>query len=531
MSADKTVRQSKEPIYAKLAAFFAARELLARVRRLFVAFGLLNILIAVPMLFFVGHRDPELRAGAGIALAWLAWWRIRGYRRDRFTTLGTLLEGVALLTAGAGLTNPRVLLGVLYSGLFLRAIYGKLPDVVAVPIVYLSAYLGALYMAEGLNGAVSEGLMHVSGFALTTGMMYLIAVTLSRYDQILARERILAKAGTALVAAQDRQSIHKAVVEAALALVQGDPGARAGLLMGPPERLTVVAAAGCGVDRLVGTTLTLDGLPEPFQQRIQEDQPVELAAAQVESLRPVLPFSPSHNLVLIPMHAKGELQGAISLEGHPWPRGDVKEALQALIAEAALALSSVAFTEHLAHQAMHDSLTGLANRALLRDRLEHALARARRQPRTLAVLFIDLDNFKVVNDSFGHAAGDQVLVAVADRLRRSVRACDTVARLGGDEFGLLLEDLEDPRDAGRVAERVLEELRGPLALDREIAVEASIGIAVNAAGDEDADALLQNADVAMYRAKRRRKSIVNMHEPEMHAAALAHRSKETTLRP
>ena len=178
-----------------------------------------------------------------------------------------------------------------------------------------------------------------------------------------------------------------------------------------------------------------------------------------------------------------------------------------------------ALEEELKHQAFHDALSGLANRALFLDRLEHALARAARSQSLLAVLFLDLDDFKLVNDSFGHAAGDGLLVAVAGRLTKSLRAGDTAARFGGDEFAVLLEEIAGFEEASQVAERIIAELRVPLAVDEhEVQVHASIGIAISPSGVEDPAELLQAADVAMYSAKSRGKGRYEVYQPELQKA-------------
>jgi diguanylate cyclase (GGDEF)-like protein/PAS domain S-box-containing protein len=159
--------------------------------------------------------------------------------------------------------------------------------------------------------------------------------------------------------------------------------------------------------------------------------------------------------------------------------------------------------DELFHRAVHDPLTGLANRVLLIDRLEHALARADRQERRLGVLYVDLDGFKAVNDTWHHAVGDQVLRNVAERLTRAVRPEDTVARFGGDEFVVLCEDLTDAADSVRVAERILAELCRPIPHRGGTArLAASIGV-VLADGPTSGEALIEAADRAMYRAKRR----------------------------
>jgi diguanylate cyclase (GGDEF)-like protein/PAS domain S-box-containing protein len=174
--------------------------------------------------------------------------------------------------------------------------------------------------------------------------------------------------------------------------------------------------------------------------------------------------------------------------------------------------------EQLVRQALHDPLTGLANRALFTDRLEHALARGRRPGVTVAILVIDLDGFKDVNDSLGHDAGDDLLTIAGMRLQGHARPGDTVARLGGDEFGVLLEDISTA-EAVRSAEALLDGLATPIVLrDRDLTPTASIGIAI--AAGEDAETLLRNADTAMYAAKRQGKGRYALFEQAMHSTVL-----------
>lgn len=155
----------------------------------------------------------------------------------------------------------------------------------------------------------------------------------------------------------------------------------------------------------------------------------------------------------------------------------------------------------LLEQALRDSLTGLFNRVMFMDRLTHALARSGRQMKPVAVLFVDLDHFKEINDSYGHRTGDQVLTAVAKRLEKAVRPADTVARFGGDEFAILCEDTRGERDAVRIAERLSRGLFKPVLFQGgQVTVGASIGIAFAQEGD-DPEKLLRQADAAMYRVK------------------------------
>jgi diguanylate cyclase (GGDEF)-like protein len=158
--------------------------------------------------------------------------------------------------------------------------------------------------------------------------------------------------------------------------------------------------------------------------------------------------------------------------------------------------------ELLLHQAMHDSLTGLPNRVLFFDRLDHAIRRLQRAHAPLAVLFLDFDGFKSVNDRFGHAGGDEVLRRAADRVAAALRAEDTVARFGGDELVVLSEHVAGAEGSALIAERILEQLRSPILLDGEqLTLSASIGICVAPVEGATRDALLDTADAAMYRAK------------------------------
>ena len=183
----------------------------------------------------------------------------------------------------------------------------------------------------------------------------------------------------------------------------------------------------------------------------------------------------------------------------------------------------------LAHQALHDALTGLPNRLLLTDRLEQVLARSLRSGAGVAVLFVDLDRFKLVNDSRGHAAGDELLVTVADRLRRVVRATDTVARFGGDEFVVVCEDQMASQQASLVAERITEVLREPVLVEgQEIFLSASIGIALSD-GTASPDGLLRDADAAMYRAKEQGRARSEFFDATMRTAAVVRLETQSAL--
>jgi diguanylate cyclase (GGDEF)-like protein/PAS domain S-box-containing protein len=197
-----------------------------------------------------------------------------------------------------------------------------------------------------------------------------------------------------------------------------------------------------------------------------------------------------------------------------------------------------AFERELSHQALHDRLTGLANRVLFRDRVSQALARQQRAANATAVLFLDLDDFKSINDSLGHSAGDELLCEVARRIAACVRASDSAARLGGDEFAVLLDAVADGPHAAEIAVRIMQAVSEPVLIDgHELLVNTSIGIALDSdsradagAGDFSADALLRNADAAMYLAKGQGKNRYHMFEPAMHDAAVRRLQLKTDLR-
>jgi diguanylate cyclase (GGDEF)-like protein len=235
-----------------------------------------------------------------------------------------------------------------------------------------------------------------------------------------------------------------------------------------------------------------------------------------------------------PVHENGRPVGSIVVASYRPDRvysDTEREMLLAFAHHASLALNDAKVVEEMRHLAYHDSLTGLPNRALFTEHLERSLARARRGNSRVSVLFLDLDRFKMVNDSLGHAAGDHLLVAVGDRLRQCLRATDVAARLGGDEFAVLAEDADIATDASALAERILDALHEPITVgDRELSVTASVGVAHSTGGDADAHALLRNADLAMYRAKVDGLGRYLVFEQDMHTVLSQRIELETDLR-
>ncbi len=240
------------------------------------------------------------------------------------------------------------------------------------------------------------------------------------------------------------------------------------------------------------------------------------------------------SMATLPLLAKGRALGAIEATSRRPDFFDERRIrlAQTLASEAGMALENARLYEELRHQAFHDSLTGLANRALFRDRVEHALARRPGPDAGLvAVLFLDLDDFKMINESLGHVGGDQLLAAVADRIQACLRTSDTAARLGGDEFAILLEDLRDESEASNVAQRVIDALRPPIRIGGTAAVIAtSIGIAASPPGQDDATALLRNADFAMYQAKHGGKGRYEIFRPSLREAVIERAALEALMR-
>ena len=240
-----------------------------------------------------------------------------------------------------------------------------------------------------------------------------------------------------------------------------------------------------------------------------------------------------------PVLAGSNVLGVLSVESNVealYGRNDV-EVVEVVAALASTAIRNIRLVddirrseEQITHQAFHDPLTGLANRALFLDRVSHALSRSFRQAAPLAVLFIDLDDFKKVNDSLGHPSGDRLLRIAAERLCICVRASDTVARLGGDEFAILVEEARSQTEILAIADRVAAAFRSPFHIqDSELFVSATIGVAP-AGMDDTPDDILRNADVAMYFAKTRGKSSTAVFEPWMQAAARERLQLEADMR-
>ncbi|HEV7496038.1 putative bifunctional diguanylate cyclase/phosphodiesterase [Baekduia sp.] len=295
------------------------------------------------------------------------------------------------------------------------------------------------------------------------------------------------------------------------ALVLVDPDDPGWLVFAAQRGYDAVLAEDDGSRHRVGTGVTGRAVAEA-RLIVVEDYP-SMPDARAPWLRHGLQAA-----MAAPVHEDGRVIGSLLLSsvrpGRVFSRAE-QDMLSSFAEHASLALTDARRVDTMLHQALHDALTGLPNRALFTDRIQHALVQARRRGTTCGVIFLDLDRFKTVNDSLGHGAGDELLVAVARRLAGSLRSADTAARLGGDEFAVLLEDLGGVPEAVLVAERITAALSTPIVISgREVYVKVSLGIAV---GGHEASELLRQADVAMYRAKRDGKGRFRVFEDSMQA--------------
>ncbi len=247
--------------------------------------------------------------------------------------------------------------------------------------------------------------------------------------------------------------------------------------------------------------------------------------------------SGAHRLLVFPTFIKQQLAAVIVLgyAGSYIPGEEQRAHLRKFADHVAVALSNARWEERLYHQAHYDTLTNLPNRALLKDRLEQAIARAHRNRTAVGVIFVDLDRFKLVNDSLGHTAGDLLLKQMADLLLDNVRSVDTIVRFGGDEFVIVIPDMADKHDLatelGTIAEKLLEATRHELSLgDHKVRTEMSIGIALYPKDGDSADELIKNADTAMYHAKEQGRGCYQFFAPELNAAASYRLNMELELR-
>ncbi|WP_203766690.1 GGDEF domain-containing protein [Paractinoplanes deccanensis] len=351
------------------------------------------------------------------------------------------------------------------------------------------------------------------------------SASLRALRRAVAREQVLSELGTVLITTTDEAEVHRHAVHAAEKLLAECPGARASLAATAGDGFAITDSAGEGKAAVLGRQVPVASVPADVLARLRGGEVVRIADMAAAGYADV-DEATSRPYTLLPLINGERFFGVLSVSALAELPTEVFQALQALRTQVSLALGSVALTAELTERALHDPLTGLGNRAMLRERLTAAMARSRRSGRPVGALLLDLNGFKQVNDAHGHLTGDELLRVVAERLRGCVRTEDVVARLGGDEFVVIVEDLRSARDAVVIADRIVAALDEAVTVGRrELRTPASVGIALSHADVTDPDELLRMADTAMYAAKRRGGGSYELHgapvapEPSPVAAA------------
>jgi diguanylate cyclase (GGDEF)-like protein len=524
---------------------------LGRIRWLFLGFTLINIVGMLPLLVWRSTDLPAMRCAGVIACLVLAVLWVRGYRRARFPVGGIPFESAALLVLTVAVAVPEQALGVLFAAANFRAMYGSKRDLLVTVVALVLAYLGGHLINEGptLSSGFAAFGPQMIGLPVSAVMMYMLARNLARHERSAARERALAGAGAELMAATSPDEAIKAVLEAVLEMLS-DAGVvvkRASLAANSGiDEMTVTAARGVDADRIHGTRIDMKKIPLASFKTSPQQRQFSVDAGVAQAMATFLGFAPHIGVVtLTPLSVNGVSTGLLIVESAAELPAECGDGLLVLSAEAALSLGAIQLTydlrrdieqrqaleAQLTHQAFHDALTDMPNRTLFANRTQHAIDRSRKSGLRVAVLFVDLDGFKTINDSLGHEVGDQLLVELSARLRASSTEGTLVARLGGDEFAVLLEEVTESASPMRLAQSTLDLLsRSTWLGGREVSVEASIGIATSTLDTQHAGELLRNADMAMYTAKHAGKGRYAVFQEGMRGALLARLDLEADLR-
>ena len=543
MAPERPVNRSEPPAVDRPVALRGARSFATILRWLAGAAGLIGVLEAGAG---AAYGEPRALLLGVAALAFGTWVAGRaalldGPDRTRIVT--QIAVATLGLEALAAVLQPSVATAM--------AIASLLPAVLVVPIVSSSILLRLLILG-GLVGGLSEVAARFvpestafpapveTALALLTLVLayvflivFLWEVSRSLKSSAADLQSVVTMSGDLAQTLDprlvgDRIALHiaRAVNADDVALSHWDRTTDRVVTLGyyPPERRGALHESYALSDYPATRRVLEEQVPDLVDGADPIADPAEIA--YLGSIR-------QRTMAMIPLVAAGRSIGLIELTSSTPGAFDGRaiELATMLAGEAAMALENARLYDEIRHRALHDTLTGLANRVLFRERVEHAVARSRgRSGRPFAVLFIDLDDFKTLNDTLGHARGDEVLAAAAARVAGQLRPGDTAARLGGDEFAVLLEDVADEAAALSTATRLVEALRLPLDLGHlSVRVAASVGVAMSGAG-ETADDLLRNADVAMYAAKRASRGGAEVFQPAMRDEVAARNARAELLR-
>jgi diguanylate cyclase (GGDEF)-like protein len=499
---------SNQPRLARrvIARLAPPKSLGGRVRWLFLLFALFYLVNSVPRILAGQDTTVQVRMAALGALAALAWWWVYGYRRNGFARWAAPVEAAAFFLIGLGLNAWVASLGMLFAVVAFRGLYGGWRTVAG----YCAVMIGActLVVAVIAPEAMGPYLQQVTGVPTLAIFTAVMSINTVRQERAHAREQLFSQVGAALATTSDREIICRTAADAAHRMLADTPGAWAAVTLVGDDGERVACAAGDMPSRLLAEPVDRSDLPSDVAAAFRAGTTV-FARHHDDPTRPVEYSLESGTEMAVPLHTDKRVYGALLAAGRRPALTEIRASVEALAAQTTLGLVNADYAADLRHRAFHDALTGLANRALLREHLARAIERAARGT-PLAVLLIDLDGFKQVNDVHGHAAGDHLLVTVAQRLRDAVRGADTAARLGGDEFAVVLDGMDAAEDTHFVATRLLAAIQAPVQLpDGPITPRASIGVATW--HGHDIDALMHDADLAMYAAKTAGKGKVVQH--------------------
>ncbi|WP_433556576.1 putative bifunctional diguanylate cyclase/phosphodiesterase [Pseudonocardia xinjiangensis] len=483
--------------------FGRPQDLVAQTRWLFTLMVLALILLSLPGM--IGTRGLlawllVIAAFAGLFVVWS--YR---YLSGRAPLLLGVVEAALVLVAAVAGPAPATVFTFLFGSLWLHALYGSTRGVLLHTSFLAAAILASLEVwhllpgREGVlpSGAITNVVSVVPVMFVTAGVARYLVLSLFAREQSQKRDAALVRLGSRLIGVTERRKIQETGTECARAICEATPDMQLLIVILRGSRAAVVGHAGSSEQS--PCTVPISVLPANLDLGVQP-------LPDSEPLKELTGVGGTWIGVPLP-----ETGGWILLGAEPQVPTEAVVAVRSMVNQVALALRNSDAHFDLSTLASQDPLTGLANRAAFNAALATGIADPERR---LALLFLDLDDFKIVNDGLGHSAGDELLCSVATRMRAGVRSDDLCARIGGDEFAVLLRDRDD--EAAAVGQRLVELIAEPVSIKGRLAqVGASVGLAFACGGHSTGEQLVQRADIAMYAAKAKGKNRVQMYDPSL----------------